>query len=150
MRVLFLMAVAAVCCGGALAQAPPIKMGLWEKSMTTNNGAGSPATMKSKSCITPAEWQEMVGNVTRQHEGCKIQTTKTGKGYTYDGTCTIGETSLVMKGSTTITDAEHIVSESHSTSTRNGQKGQIDMQSTSHWVSADCGKVEPGDPQIEE
>src|ERR1035441_1373602 len=114
MRVLLLTAIAVVFCGGAFAQAPPIKMGLWEKNMTTDNGDGSPAILKSKSCVTPAEWQEMEKSFTKQREGCSIQTSKTAKVYTFNGTCNIGETQLVINGSTSIPDAEHIVSESHS------------------------------------
>ncbi len=150
MRIVLLTAIAAVFCGGAFAQAPPIKMGLWEKNMTTDNGDGSPAILKSKSCVTPAEWQEMEKIFTKQREGCSIQTSKTAKGYTFNGTCNIGETQLVINGSTSIPDAEHIVSESHSVSTRNGQKRQTVSKSTSRWVSADCGKVKPGDPEIED
>ena len=89
MRSFVLIAVLAGCSGVVFAQAAPVKMGLWEKKMTMDTGTGTPRQLVSKSCITPESWQEMVGNVTRQHEGCKIQTTKTGKGYTYDGTCTI-------------------------------------------------------------
>lgn len=150
MRVLTLMALVMVSCGAAVAQQAPIKMGLWEKTMNTSDGHGAPAVMKSKSCITPAYWQEMVGNATKQQPGCSIQTQKTAKGYSFNGTCTTSRTSVALSGSTTITDAEHIVSESHSTSTRNGEKHETEIHSTSRWLGADCGKIKPGDPEIED
>ena len=149
MRVLLLAALAVVCCGGAFAQAPPIKMGLWEKTMVTDTGDGKPMTMKSKSCITPAQWQADMAEATKQREGCSIQNTKTANGFTFSGTCKYGDTSLVMKGSATYTDAEHIVDESHSVSTTKGQTRKIEIKSSSRWLGANCGKIQPGDPEIE-
>ena len=149
MKFLLLATMAIMFCGSALAQAPPVKMGLWEKTMTSSDGKGAPSTVKSRSCITPDEWKAMEANVTRKREGCTAAAVRNAKGYTFDSTCTIGTTTLVIKGSTTIQDAEHIVTESHSTSTRNGQKSQTDTRSTSHFLSADCGKIEPGDSEVE-
>ena len=148
MKILMMMAFLSVSLGAAMAQQPPIKMGLWEKNMTMNSSALGSRTIKSRSCITPAEWQELVGNVNKQQTpGCSIQVNKTAKGYSFNGTCENGQ--MVLSGSSTITDAEHIVAESHSTTTRNGQKRQNDTHSTSRWISADCGKIKPGDPEVE-
>src|SRR5580704_11849214 len=122
MRSMVVTAVVAIGSASLLAQSAPVKMGLWEKTMVTSNGDGAPATMKSKSCITPEEWQQMVANVQKPHDGCKMNTVKTANGYTFNGTCNIGEgSSVVMNGSQTIQDSEHIVSASHSTTTMNGK-----------------------------
>ena len=132
-----------------LAQSAPIKMGLWEKTMVTTGHAG-PVTLKAKSCITPATWEEMLSNASKQHQGCTITNSKTAHGYTFSGSCTIPHGSMVLKGSTTIPDSEHIVSESHTTTTTDGKARESESHSTSHFVSASCGTVKPGEPEIED
>jgi hypothetical protein len=67
----------------------------------------------------------MVGNLSKQHEGCTTNNVKNAHGYTFSGSCTFphGGT-MVMNGTLTIQDAEHIVAESHSTTTTNGHGGR--------------------------
>jgi hypothetical protein len=149
MRSMLIGAVLAAASGLLLPQNAPIKMGLWEKTMVTTNGADAPSTMKAKSCVTPATWQEMVANASKQHEGCTINSVKTAHGYTFTGSCTMPHVTMVMNGSSTVQDSEHIGSESHTTMTMNGQKKQVDSHSMSRFLGADCGNVKPGEPEIE-
>jgi hypothetical protein len=149
MRSMLIGAVLAASSGLLLAQNAPIKMGLWEKTMVTTTGADAPSTMKARSCVTPATWQEMVANASKQHEGCTIDSVKTARGYTFSGSCTTTHVTMVMHGSSTVEDSEHIVSESHTAMTMNGQKKQVDSHSTSRFLGADCGNVMPGKPEIE-
>jgi hypothetical protein len=134
-----------------LAQAAPIRMGLWEKKMVTTNGVGAPATMTSKSCINPTAWQEMVASLSKQHEGCTMNNVKNAHGYTFNGSCTFsGGGTMVISGSLTIQDDQHIVSQSHSTTTANGKTREMDSHSTSSFLSADCGHIKPDEPEIEQ
>ncbi len=150
MRSMVITAVLAVSSASLMAQIAPIKMGLWEKTIVTSNAEGAPATMKAKSCITPEAWQEMVSQIQKPHDGCKMNTVKTGNGYTFSGTCNIPQgPTLVINGSQTIQDSEHIVSDSHSTSTTNGKTRKTDIHSVSRFLSSSCGSVKPDDPQIE-
>jgi uncharacterized protein DUF3617 len=150
MRSMVITAVLAAGSASLMAQSAPIKMGLWEKTMVTSNGDGAPATMKAKSCITPVVWQEMVSQIQRPHDGCKMNTVKTGNGYTFNGTCNIPPSpALVISGSQTIQDSEHIVSDSHSTSTTNGKTRKTDIHSVSRFLSSSCGSVKPDDPDVE-
>jgi threonine synthase len=150
MRYLVITAVLAACSASLLAQSAPIKMGLWEKTMVTSIANGPQTTMKAKDCVTPEEWQRMTANIQKPHEGCKMNTVKTGNGYTYSGTCSLPQgSSLVMNGSQTIQDSEHILSENHSTTTINGKTRKSDIRSTSRFLSSSCGSVKPGDPEIE-
>jgi hypothetical protein len=150
MRFMVITVVLAAGSASLMAQSAPIKMGLWEKTMVTSNGDGAPATMKAKSCITPEAWQEMVAQIQKPHDGCKMNTVKTGNGYTFSGTCNIPQgPTLVMNGSQTIQDSEHILSDSHSTSTSNGKTRKTDIHSVSRFLSSSCGSVKPDDPQIE-
>lgn len=150
MRSILIAAALATSSVMLLAQAAPVKMGLWEKKMVTSNGTGTPAIMTAKSCIDPAAWQEMVANATKPHEGCTMNNVKTAHGYTFNGSCSFpsGGT-MVISGALTIQDDQHIVSESHSTMTTKGQKRQTDSHSTSTFLSADCGHIKQDDPQIE-
>jgi hypothetical protein len=150
MRSIGITVVVAIGSATLLAQSAPIKMGLWEKTIVTSNGEGLPNTMKAKSCITPSAWQEMVANQSKPHEGCTMNTVKNANGYTFNGTCNIPHgSSLVISGSSAIPDSEHIVSQSHSTTTMNGKTRKIDVQSTSRFLSSSCGSIKPDDPEIE-
>jgi len=148
MKRVMALAIVAMGCVHVAAQAPPIKMGLWEKTLVTTGGVG-PATLKAKSCVTAAEWQEMVGNSTKEQPGCTINRVKTAHGYSFSGTCTTAHTTMTLSGSATIVDTGHITAETHSTTMVKGQKRQIDTHSESRFLSADCGSVKPGDPEVE-
>jgi hypothetical protein len=56
---------------------------------------------------------------------------------------------MVTTGGATIQDSQHIVSESHTTMTGNGQKRQMEVKSTSTFLGADCGKIKAGEPESE-
>jgi len=150
MRWMIAAALLAVSSGALYAQAPPIKMGLWEKTLTTSGGVGGDATMKAKSCVTAETWQQMLSNASKQHAGCNINRTQSGNTYSYSGSCALQHVTMTMKGSTTIRDAEHITSESQTTTVINGKTRQAVMKDESHFVSSNCGSVKPGEPEIEE
>ena len=151
MRSLVLIAMIAGCSGVMIAQVAPVKMGLWEKKMTMDTGTGAPTQISSKSCITPESWQEMVGNMSKPHEGCTVDNVKNAHGYSFTATCkTPAGGTMVTQGSATIQDSQHIVSESHSTMTTNGQKREMASKSTSTFLGADCGKIKPDEPETED
>ncbi len=135
--------------GNLLAQSPPIKMGLWEKKMVISTSVGEPHTITAKSCVTPQTWEEMVSRVDKPRPNCTNNMKKTGNGYTFDTTCSgTNGMSIQVKGSSTIKDSEHIVSESHSTTTINGKTRQTSTQSTGRFVSVSCGNIKPRDPEV--
>jgi hypothetical protein len=148
----FVVIAALVGCSGILfAQAAPVKMGLWEKTMTMDMGTGTPRKIASKSCITPEAWQEMVGNMSKQQEGCTVDKVKNAHGYTFTATCkTSSGGTMVTSGSETIQDSEHIIAQSHTVMTTHDQKREMESKSTSTFLGADCGKVKPGEPEIED
>jgi hypothetical protein len=114
-------------------------------------GTGTPRQLVSKSCITPESWQEMVGNMSKPHEGCTVDNVKNAHGYTFTATCkTPSGGTMVTSGSATIQDSQHIVSESHTMMTTNGQKREMESKSTSTFLGADCGKIKPGEPESED
>jgi len=140
------VALLAICSGVAYAQAPPVKMGLWQKTMTMTGGPNGTMTLNSKSCVTPESWQQMVQNSQKQRPGCDVKRSQNGNGYSYSGSCSTAHgMKMTFSGTATIRDAEHIVSESHSTSTLNGKTRQSDIKAESHFVSASCGNIKPGE-----
>jgi hypothetical protein len=151
MHKLTLLAILAASSMMAFSQTAPIKMGLWEKKMTMDMGTGTPQNINSKSCITAETWQEMVGNMGKQREGCTSDQQKNAHGYTFTATCkTSGGGTMVTSGSSNIPDTEHIISQSHTDVTTNGKKRTMDMKSTSTFLRADCGKIKPDDPETED
>ena len=147
MRSTLILAILASTSMMLLAQSAPIKMGLWEKEVSFS-APGMPTSIKARSCVTPDSWQEMVQNSNKPREGCTMHNTKTAHGYSIDVTCVLPSVgTMVVKGSSTIQDSEHIVSDSHSTTTNKGITTVRDIHSTSHFVSASCGNVKPGEPQ---
>jgi Protein of unknown function (DUF3617) len=150
MRALMLIVALAGYSGTMFAQAAPVKMGLWEKKMTMDTGTGAPRQLASKSCITPETWQEMVANMSKPREGCTVNNVKNAHGYTFNATCkTPNGGTMVTNGSETIQDSQHIVAESHTIMTANGQKRQMDSKSTSTFLGADCGKIKPDQAETE-
>jgi hypothetical protein len=150
MRSFVVIAALAGCSGVLFAQAAPVKMGLWEKTMTMDMGNGTPRKIAAKSCITPETWQQMVGNMSKQREGCTVDNVKNAHGYTFTATCKTSDGgTMVTSGSETIQDSEHIISQSHTTMTSHGQKREIESKSTSTFLAVDCGKVKPGEPETE-
>jgi hypothetical protein len=151
MRSLVLIAALAGYSGIMFAQATPVKMGLWEKKMTMDMGTGTPRQLVSKSCVTPESWQEMAGNISKPREGCTVDNAKNAHGYSFTATCkTPSGDTMVTRGSATIQDSQHIVSESHTTMTTSGQKREIESKSTSTFLGADCGNIKPGEPHSED
>lgn len=144
MHSIAIVAVLGAWSASLLAQSAPVKMGLWEKTIVSSTGEGAPTTVTAQSCITPQLWQQMVANAQKPHDGCKMNNVKTANGYTIHATCNLPQgDSLVISGSETIQDPEHIVSESHSISTGNGKTRKIDVRSTSKFISSSCGSVKP-------
>jgi hypothetical protein len=151
MRSTMIAVVLGLASASLLAQNPPVKMGLWEKTVVSSTGAGSPTTVTAKSCITTEVWQQMMANAQKPHDGCKTNITKTASGFTFSGTCNLGHGSpLVLSGSETIQDSEHINSESHSATTIDGKPRKIDVRSASRFLSSSCGSVKPGEIEGED
>lgn len=150
MRNLTILALLAAGSIPMFAQSAPVKMGLWDKKITMDNGDGAPSHLHSKSCVTPEVWQEMMANMNKKRDGCTTDNQRTGHGYTFTATCKMASGgTMEIAGSTTIVDSEHIVSKTHTVSTMNGQKKVADSSSTSTYLGASCGKITPDDPEIE-
>jgi len=169
----------AFCClAGAAVRAqdlpatPPVKMGLWESSITSNIGGitippevaaklqamgrqvpGGPHTTVTQSCMTKEEWAKSIEKMNNSKE---TQCTYTNKSFTsskfsFDMSCT-SERGSVFTGhfEMLVDDPEHTHGSAHMKGEGgpNGQPMTIDTTLSSHYVSGDCGDVKPGDAKI--
>ena len=138
-----------IVCSVASAQNPPVKMGLWEGTRITTPAGAEPATVKTQICVTPETFERSLGMMTKQQPGCTINTVKTAKGYTFDGSCSLPNGgSMQLHGMESIDDSEHTSGSSHSTMTMNGKTMESDSKRTSKFVSSSCGAVQPGKPVV--
>jgi hypothetical protein len=117
---------------------PSIKMGLWEETVTTNS-----MTSKSRSCVTSQSYQAAFGKMM---PGCAISNpTQTSSTIDADVSCSMNGVSSSGHLNVQIADPGTV----HTTMTYaaqvNGQSMQGTINTDSHWVSSDCGKIPPGE-----
>jgi len=169
----------ALCClAGAVARAqdmpsnPPIKMGLWESSVTSTisgltlppdivaklQAMGRPVpggthTLVSQGCMTPDEWTKAMErmNSSNQSKCTYTNRTITAQKISFDMSCT-SERGSAFTGhfEMIIDDDQHSHGTAHMKGEGgpNGQPMTIDTTLSSHFVAADCGDVKPGDAKI--
>lgn len=152
---------------------PPVKMGLWETTVTSKMSGfqlppdvaaklkamgrsvpGSPHTTVSQGCLTPDEWQKSMENMSKPSSSdCTITHRQLeARKFSVDVSC------KSQNGGTTTghwemqaTDDEHSHGSGHMTSDAAGPNGQhfsMDMTIDSHFLSANCGDVKPGNAKI--
>jgi Protein of unknown function (DUF3617) len=168
-----------VFCAAAAASAqtatpPPVKMGLWETSVTSKMGGGmqlppdvvarlqamgrpvpgAPHTMVSQGCLTPAEWQKSMEHMNQPSNAeCQYANQQSSGGkYSFDISCKT-QRGQTMKGhfEMLIDDTEHSHGSYHMTSDQPGQNGQpftVDATIETHYLGTDCGDVQPGSGKV--
>jgi Protein of unknown function (DUF3617) len=143
-----LIAGSAMLLGGyfQLPSAPPMKVGLWEATSTSHmTMPGMPANMpprtsKVQTCVAADSWAKTIGQP--QGQDCsKTSESFSGKTYSADVSCKSG-----AKGHVEMTwdgpDSGH--GTMHLDMNMNGHAGSVDMTMSSHFVSSNCGAVQPG------
>lgn len=148
MRSIWSLGVVLVGTSVMLAQGPPVKMGLWETISVVDNGDGSPTKAKMRSCITPADWGKAFQGAVKQSPGCTNSSAKTANGFSFDVSCNNSHMTMKAHGTSHIIDAEHVQGEMHTTMTFNGKTNNVVSHSDGHFMSASCGAVKPGEPEV--
>lgn len=152
---------------------PPVKMGLWETSVTSKMGGfqlppdvvakleamgkpvpGAPHTTVTHGCLTPDEWQKGLDQMNKPNNAdCEYTNRQSGGGkYSFDVSCKL-QSGATMKGhfEMLIDDDEHSHGSYHMTSDQAGPNGQTfsaDATIDTHYLGADCGDVKPGDAKV--
>lgn len=129
---------------GGAAPAPPIKLGLWEATITNSLATN---TIKTRSCVTAQSYQETIGHVP---PGCTVTNkTQTATSITGDVNCT-----LQHGGTTTghidveMPDPSTVRSTIKLTVNAQGQSVPMTLTTDSHFVGADCGDIAPGQAKV--
>lgn len=146
---------------------PPVKMGLWETTATSQmSGIQLPPDVIAKfkamgkpvpggvhievtqSCLTPEQWQKDMGLGKSDEGDCKSERNVSAAGkYSFDLTCksdhgysTVGHWELQPL------DTRHMRGSGQVDLIRsNGQHITMSMTLTSHYLGANCGDVKPGE-----
>lgn len=152
---------------------PPVKMGLWETSVTSQMSGfqlppdmvaklqamgrpvpGGPHTVVTQACLTVAQWQKDMEQMNKpRNSDCTITRKESdAREFAFDISCK-SERGTTMSGHWEMhfVDDEHSQGSGHmknDTAGPNGQTFAMDMTITAHFVSADCGDVQPGTPKV--
>ncbi len=152
---------------------PPVKMGLWETSVTSQIAGlqlppevieklkqmgrdvpGAPHTSVTQSCLTPAEWQKDMEEMNKpKSSDCEVQKhEESPTKYTVDMSCKTQQ-GMAMTGhwEMDVVDNEHVHGSGHMASDQPGPNGQtfsVTMTLDSKYLGSDCGDVKPGDPKM--
>lgn len=130
--------------GSAGVTPPPIKMGLWEATITNSVATN---TIKTRSCITPQSYQEAIAHVP---PGCTVTNkTQTPTSIAGDLSCTLqhggtttGHIDVEMPDPATMRSTIKLMVNA------SGQSVPMTLTTDSHFVSADCGDIAPGQGKI--
>jgi hypothetical protein len=152
---------------------PPMKMGLWETTVTSQMSGiqlppdvvaklqamgrpipGAPHAAVAQTCLTPDQWQKDFEQMNKpQNSDCTIAKKEADThDFSFDISCK-SQRGMTMNGHWEI----HFVDDAHShgsgnmTSDSPGPNGQpfaMNMTIDAHFVSPDCGDVQPGTPKL--
>jgi hypothetical protein len=140
---------------------PPIKMGLWQSSVTVNMGgmpnmpagAGGSYTHVNQSCMTPDSWKNAFRSMQQHHQQTTASCTAANVNQdahqvTVDMDCS-GEqgyaTSIHVKMVLDSEEAMHGNATVKMTGSAFPQGMSMNSTITSKFVNADCGDVKPGE-----
>lgn len=125
---------------GSSPTTPPIKMGLWEATMTM----GASGTYKSRACLSLDSYQRMLTRVPPNCEIGNLATTATS--ITGDLRCeSPGGGTSKGRLDVQIPDTSTVHGTVTAMSNYQGHAVQMVIKSDWHFVSADCGDLSPGE-----
>jgi hypothetical protein len=126
-------------------QTLPVKDGLWE--MLVYNDDGTPG-FRTHDCLTPKSFADIMTK-TNSHPGCKLTSQNfSSHGMTVDMSCTVRTVQMTSHGEIEVLDSEHVRGTQTMKMVVRGHSNETNTKSTGHFLSASCGKVKPGSPEI--
>ncbi len=129
--------------GPLIANAPPIRMGLWEASITTAMGTN----IKTRSCMTPQSYRD---DLAHMPQGCTLSNVQTStSSMSGDVSCTLpngASSSGHIAAQFPDTSTAHATI--NVTMTMQGRTMPLTITTDSHFVSADCGDIQPGQSKV--
>lgn len=160
---LFLLGTAVFTSAAQLSDTPPVTMGLWQtETNSTVTGventpmAGMAAAMGrehvNQSCLTPEKWKSDIQGINaRQQHGCTLSNVhQDSHEVSFDEACQQGQGTNSSHVDIVIDSAEH----AHGTVVMKiampnlPQPMTVTVHMLSHYLSADCGDVKPGEGKM--
>lgn len=122
---------------------PPIKMGLWEATVTTQMGT----SLKTRSCITAQSYREQLAHLP---QGCKLSNVqRSSTSMSGDVSCNLSNgASSSGHIDAQFPDPSTVHSTINVTTTMQGRSMPITITTESHFVNADCEDLEPGQSKV--
>jgi len=135
---------------------PPIRMGLWQSTVSMQSGAmgpgrgGAPSTHQS--CMTPDSWKDAMQKMqSRQQQQANCTTSNLQQDshkISFDGQCSVEQgynvtyhVEMFLDGDT----AMHGTSTARMSGPMFPQPMTMSSTISSKWLSAECGDVKPGE-----
>lgn len=163
----------AIAAGAQSTTPPPVKMGLWETTVTSQISGfqlppdviaklkamgrsvpGGAHTVVTQGCLTPEEWRDQMEKMNQPaNSDCTVTHRQVeARKFAFDISCN-SEHGMTVTGHWEIqaTDEEHSHGSGHMTSDAAGPNGRsfaMDSTFDSHFLKSDCGDVKPGNAKI--
>ena len=139
----FLFQAAPPAGNAPAADLPPIKMGLWEATVTTAMGT----SLKTRTCMTAASYREQIAHLP---QGCALSNVvRTSTSMSGDVKCNLSNgASSSGHIDAHFPDPSTVHSTISVTTTVQGHSMPITITTDSHFVGADCEDLEPGQSKI--
>jgi len=124
-----------------ITEPPPIKMGLWEATVTTMG-----SSLKTRTCMTPQSYREQLVHLP---QGCTLSNVqKTTTSMSGDVKCNLSGASSSGHIDVQFPDPSTVHSTISVTTTAQGRSIPIMITADSHFVGADCEDLEPGQSKV--
>jgi hypothetical protein len=161
---LYLFLAMFAVCDSARAQSldsPPIKMGLWQTDASTSisgmenvpTAHQGQRTTVTQGCLTPESWKSSVENMQKRAKSGDCKTTnmhQDAHSLSFDESCSSERYNSDTHFEAQFDDSEHMHGSAKVKMTAQGlpQPMTANMTLNSHYLSADCGEVKPGEAKI--
>ena len=133
---------------------PPIKMGLWQSSVTLNStgmglAGGHPIT--SQSCYTPDSWKHSMQKMQSRHPSANCTTSNMQQDshkLSFDGQCSEAQGMSVTYHVEMFLDSDeamHGSSRAKMSAPQFPQGMSMNSVINSKFISSDCGDIKPGE-----
>lgn len=128
---------------------PPQQQAMMKLEMDAMMDGGAPTTTTMHSCSTGQTIQDLMNQAQQIGASCKLTNqTQTATGVSFDITCTMQPgTAATGHSSFTLADSDHVSGTTHMTVNMTTARGSgamnVDSTVAAHYLSADCGSVQP-------
>jgi len=155
MKILFVVGASMVAAMFQMPAAPPVKMGLWESSVTSKmSGEGLPPQMagmgnritKVHSCYTPESYAKAMASNQQSKDCVRSNEVWGAKSWSFDLSCRGGQASGHFE--LAFDDTENAHGSMHMNMNAGGHAMQSDSTMKMHYLGADCGNVSPDKPVV--